>query len=93
MTGLSSGSGEVTKRSAPSSPFASSWIACPTFALREPIETRAAIPRTTDTEYRARRRREARESRQAMRRMKRMPVALASRLDPFVRHDGPAAQA
>jgi hypothetical protein len=67
MTGAPRGAGAVTNRSAPSSPFASESIACRTFALNEPIETRAAIPSTTESEYRKSRRREARESRQAMR--------------------------
>ena len=70
--GRSSGAGEVTKRSAPRSPFASDWIALRTFELNEPIETRAAMPRTTESEYRRSLRREARESRQAMIRTKLM---------------------
>src|ERR1700690_685383 len=71
MTGADSGAGDVTKRSAPRRPLASESIACLTFALNEPIETSAAIPRTTESEYRTSLRREARESGRAMLRRKR----------------------
>jgi hypothetical protein len=49
-TGAVRGAGAVTKRSAPRRPFASRSIACRTFALKEPIETSAAIPSTTESE-------------------------------------------
>ena len=54
--------GAVTTMSAPNRPLASTSIERRTSALKEPIATRAAIPKTTEREKSISRPREARES-------------------------------